>query len=136
MSHREPSSDDSRFESHLPPNNLVIAIKVIMKWIESWGKSRQLWWRLFTSNQVSVWAKIIPILSLIYWLSPFEFAIIPFIGLTPLDDLAVIYFGLKLFVELCPSDLVHQIRDELTYGSTTGDPGKVIDAPYQILDDD
>ena len=136
MSHREPSSDDSRFEGHLPPNNVVIDIKVITKWIESWAQSGRLWWRLFTNNQVPIWVKIIPILSLIYWLSPFDFAIIPFIGLTPLDDLAAIYFGFKLFVELCPTDLVNQIQDELTYGSTIDDQGTVIDATYQVLDDD
>ena len=136
MFDREPSSDDPHFDGRIPTDSVVIDNKVLTNWIKEIGKSGQLWWRLFTSRFVPTWIKVIPVLSLIYWLSPFDFAVIPFIGLTPLDDIAVIYFGWKLFVELCPTELVNQIQDELNYGSSADDQGKVIDTSYQILDDD
>ncbi|MEM7348278.1 MAG: hypothetical protein AAF485_28960 [Chloroflexota bacterium] len=82
MPYREPSSDDPHFDGRAPSNNVVIDIKVIANWIQELTKSKRLWWRLFTSNQVPTWTKIIPVLSIIYWLSPFDFALIPIIGNT------------------------------------------------------
>lgn len=111
--------------------------KVLANFTREFNKSRVLIWRLFTSPEVPIWVKGVPILSLLYWVSPADALLIPFLGITPIDDVAVILLGLKLFVELCPTDLVDRLRDEINYGSpASGDNDTVIDATYHILDDD
>lgn len=110
--------------------------KFLENFVREFGKYRRLIWRLFTSPEVPLWVKIIPILSFLYWLSPAD-AFIPFIGITPLDDAAVIFLGLKLLVELSPQELVERLRDEINYGIPfDNDNNTVIDAPYRVLDDD
>ena len=123
-------NDDPSFDDPLVMN------KILTNFSRELGKSRLLLWRLFTDPEVSLWVKLIPILSFLYWLSPFDVFLIPFLGVTPIDDIAVIVLGLKLFIELCPQDLVNQLRDEINYGPSADDNGEVIDATYHILDDD
>ena len=112
--------------------------KVITNFTREFSKSWTLFWRLFTSREVPIGLKFIPVLAFLYWFSPFDMFIIPFIGATPIDDVGVILLGLKLFVELCPHDLVKRLRDEIEYGTPVEDDdnGQVIDATYQILDDE
>jgi uncharacterized membrane protein YkvA (DUF1232 family) len=98
-------------------------------------RNGQLLWRLFTSAQVPIWAKLIPPLAILYVLSPVDFVPDPILGLGQMDDLAVLLLGARLFVELCPSDLVERIRYELTYGHSSED-AEVVDATYQVIDDD
>ena len=121
MSNGEPSPD----------------FKILANFAREFKKSRTLLWWLFTSSEVPVWIKGVPILALLYWISPADVLFIPFLGLTPIDDAVVILLGLKLFVELCPSDLVDRLRDEINYGIPTNDDNdEVIDATYHVLDDD
>ena len=113
--------------------------KVFSNFARELGKSWTLFWRLFTSAAVPLWVKFIPVFSFIYWFSPFDMFLIPILGATPVDDLGVIWLGLKLFVELCPRDLVERLRDEIEYGPAVKDDddgGQVIDATYEILDDE
>lgn len=111
--------------------------KVVENVTRELGKSRTLLWRLFTSPEVPLLVKAIPFLALLYWLSPYDALLIPFVGWTPVDDIAVILLGLKLFIELSPTDLVNRLRDEINYGPLHGDDNdEVIDATYHVLDDD
>jgi len=96
-------------------------------------KNGQLYWKLFTHPRVSLLVKTIPVLAFLYWLNPID-PLPPPLNLTPIDDLTAILLGLKLFVELSPSDLVAALRYEIEYGSDTDD--EVIDASYRVLDDD
>ena len=97
-------------------------------------KSATLVWRLFKSPQVPRWLKIIPLISAFYWLNPIDF--VPFIGLTPLDDIAAILLGCKLLIELSPQDLVNRLRDEINYGLALDDDDPIIDTTYHLMDDD
>jgi len=96
-------------------------------------KNWRLWWGLFTHPRVSVLVKVIPVLSVLYWLNPID-PLPPPLNITPIDDLTAILLGLKLFVELSPPDLVAALRHEIEYGSPVDD--EVIDASYRVLDDD
>lgn len=97
-------------------------------------KNWQLWWRLFTHPRVSILAKAMPVLALLYWLNPLDFPTAPLLGMTPIDDAAAVLLGLKLFVELSPQDVVAAIRHEIEYGTPSDD--EVIDASYRVLDDE
>jgi len=125
MRNHEPPFNDPGFDS-----------KILTNFVREFGKSGSLLWRLFTSAEVPFWTKLVPILALLYWLSPFDILLIPFIGVTPLDDLAVILLGAKLFVELSPADLVERLRDEIAYGRPADDRGEIIDTTYHVVDDD
>lgn len=123
MRQDDPSFDGPVFDS-----------KTITNLLRESGKGRMLLWQLFTSAKVPLWVKAIPVLSILYFFSPFDVLLIPFLG--PLDDIAILIIGAKLFIELCPQELVDQLRDEINYGTSTDDDGEVIDATYHILDDD
>lgn len=62
--------------------------------------------RLIGDKRVSAWLKILPIASVAYWL-------LPDLAIGPVDDVAVIWVGLTLFVEMCPRDVVEEHRQDL-----------------------
>lgn len=91
-------------------------------------------WQLFWDPKVPGTLKLfLPILALIYWLSPID--LVPFF---PLDDLVVLTVALKLFVELAqgrnmgpvgqPSASAHHRRSNLEDDS--------IVTTWRVVDDD
>ena len=75
-------------------------------------KNARLVWRLLRDPDVSAWLKTIPLASLLYLLFPFDFLPDLALGLGQLDDIAVILLGVKLFIELCPQEIVrHHLRE-------------------------
>lgn len=109
-------------------------------------KNIKLIWRLLNDRRVSPGLKMIVPATLLYLLFPVD--IIPDIapGLGQLDDIAVILLGLKLFVEMCPSEVVRQHLDELASMASPwrvveedetpeAEPSRYIEAPYQVVDE-
>jgi len=75
-------------------------------------KNARLVWRLLLDPGVPASLKMIPPATLLYLLFPFDFLPDLALGLGQLDDIAIILLGLKLFVELCPQDIVrHHLRE-------------------------
>jgi hypothetical protein len=68
----------------------------------------RLFYRLFTDSRVSRLVKLVPFLGLILAISPpnLELDFIPVFG--ELDFLLIIFLTLKLFVWLCPPDVVRE----------------------------
>ena len=62
--------------------------------------------RLLKDNRVPLYAKVVPVLAILYTLSPLDFVpdVIPILG--QLDDVAILAAGLELFIKLCPEDVV------------------------------
>lgn len=60
--------------------------------------------RLMGDSRVSFLAKLIPIGTLIYLVSPVDAVSIPVIG--AVDDAALLWLGSYIFTELCPPDVV------------------------------
>jgi len=121
----------------IKPVNLGILADII--------RQARLAWRLMLDPRVPLWVKTIVPASLIYLISPIDFVpdVIP--GLGQLDDLAVIVIGVKLFIELCPSEIVRQHMQELLGESNwhvepnapaPSPPPQVVDAPYEIKKDE
>ncbi len=110
-------------------------------------KNARLVWRLLWDPGVSSWLKMIPPATLLYLLFPIDFLPDPVLGLGQLDDIAIILLGLKLFIELCPQDIVrHHLRE---ISSVPGSyrvvdeeppqepsPSGYIDAPYRVIEED
>ena len=69
--------------------------------------------RLVGDRRVNPWLKLIPLAALVYWISPVDLIMgIP--GLDAVDDIAVLWFGQYIFIELCPPEVVREITLKLT----------------------
>jgi len=104
-------------------------------------------WRLLRDPNVSTWLKMIPPATLLYLLFPIDFLPDPVLGLGQLDDIAIILLGVKLFIELCPQEIVrHHLRE---MSSVSGayrvldeeppqepSPSGYIEAPYRVIGED
>jgi len=68
----------------------------------------QVFYRLMTDRRVPLLAKSVPFIGLLLLLTPpaLELDLVPFIG--ELDWLVVGYISLKLFLWLCPPELVRE----------------------------
>jgi uncharacterized membrane protein YkvA (DUF1232 family) len=92
----------------------------------------QLAWRLFRDDQVPVYLKVIPVLGLVYVVSPVDLIldVVPVLG--QMDDIAVIAFTIKTFVDLAPKDRVAYHR-ALMDGTPPpgGDDERTIDGRYK-----
>ena len=82
-------------------------------------------WRLIRDPRVPLWTKIFPFLGLIYVLSPLDFIPDVIIGLGQLDDLGIIFAGLRIFKRLAPPDL---IEEHLAVIEGRRQPDEVIEA--------
>jgi uncharacterized membrane protein YkvA (DUF1232 family) len=108
-------------------------------------KNIKLIWRLLNDGRISLGVKMIIPATLLYLLFPVD--IIPDIapGLGQIDDIAVILLGLKIFVEMCPNEIVRQHLDELASVPSPWriveedetpqvEPSLYVEAPYQVVD--
>lgn len=81
---------------------------------------RSLWlrvrlaWRLFHDARVPTWTKVVPVLTVLYLLSPLD--IIPdfIIGLGQIDDIFILMMGLQLFERIAPRVVVEEHLKALT----------------------
>ena len=89
----------------------------------------QLAWRLFRDDQVPTMLKVIPLLGLAYVVSPIDLVVdvIPVLG--QMDDVAVIAFAVKTFIDMAPKDRVAFHRAALSQPAAEGD--KTIDGSYR-----
>jgi uncharacterized membrane protein YkvA (DUF1232 family) len=62
--------------------------------------------RLMGDGRVSFFAKLVPIGTLIYLISPIDAVSLPIIG--AVDDAALLWLGSYIFTELCPPDVVEE----------------------------
>lgn len=67
-------------------------------------------WRLLWDRQVPLSTKVIPLLMVLYILSPID--VLPdFIpGLGQIDDVALFLIGVQAFIAMSPKDLVARLR--------------------------
>lgn len=71
-------------------------------------------WRLMADGRVSLFHKLIPPLTLLYLISPIDFA--PELVLGPLgvvDDIGVAILALEFFIRMAPSDVVREHLEHL-----------------------
>jgi uncharacterized membrane protein YkvA (DUF1232 family) len=64
--------------------------------------------RLLADHRINLFLKFIPFLTLIYLVVPLDFLV------GPVDDIVVIYFGMEVFIQLCPPDIVEEHRRALS----------------------
>jgi hypothetical protein len=76
----------------------------------------RLFYRLITDPRVSGLAKMVPVMGLLIMLTPpaLELDMIPIIG--ELDWVLVGYIALKVFIWLCPPDVVREHVSQIAHG--------------------
>jgi uncharacterized membrane protein YkvA (DUF1232 family) len=102
--------------------------------MEIW-RSAQLIWRLMLDARVSLLPKLIVPLVILYVLSPLDLIPDVLVGLGQLDDIAILFFGTKLFINLCPPDVVMEHRRALS-GGTAANNKDYVDGTYRFVDED
>lgn len=103
--------------------------------MEIW-RTLQLVWRLMLDPRVPAFTKAIVPIIFVYLLSPID--IIPegfllFFGMV--DDLAILFFGTKLFINMCPSDVVEEHRRALGGGREFTDD-EYVEGSYRVVDEE
>ena len=92
----------------------------------------RLTWALLRDPRVPIWAKAIPVIGIIYVLSPLDFIPDVLIGLGQLDDLAIVIGGMRLFASAVPEYIVEEHRAEIA-----GKPLDIIQGTgYTVTPDD
>lgn len=110
-------------------------------------RNARLMWRLLRDPGVSPWLKMILPATLLYLLFPIDFIPDPALGLGQLDDVAIILLGVKLFIELCPQEIVrHHLREMSSVSgsyrvvdeepSQEPSPSGYIEAPHRVIEED
>ncbi|HIE38873.1 MAG TPA: DUF1232 domain-containing protein [Anaerolineales bacterium] len=84
-----------------------------ISWIQELLRQARLAWRLFLDPRVPWITKMIPPAVLVYLLSPIDILPDFSLGLGQLDDIAVLLLGTKLFIDLCPTDVVQEHLEAL-----------------------
>lgn len=101
---------------------------------EIW-RSMQLVYRLMLDPRVPFLPKLIVPLVALYVISPLDVVPDVFIVLGQLDDIALLFFGTKLFINACPPDVVLEHRRALGGGREfTSD--EYVDGTYRVVDED
>ncbi len=94
--------------------DVILRIKLILK--------------LMGDRRVNFFLKLLPIASLAYLIWPFDLAsgiVLPVIG--ALDDVAILWLGPYLFLELCPPNLVQEHMKLLSSNLERQEDDEVID---------
>ena len=100
-------------------------------------KQLRLVWLLFRDKRVSIWAKSVIPIALLYLISPIDF--IPGIllpGLGGLDDVGVVLLGMALFVKLSPPEIVEYYLNQLEYGNDFYKDAETVDTTYRVIGED
>jgi len=102
------------------------------EWLRELLRQFQLAWRLFWDRRVPWSTKIIPPLALLYILSPIDILPDFSLGLGQLDDVAVLLLATKLFIELCPLDVVQEHLRALGAKLEEWQAGETIEGEFEI----
>jgi len=86
----------------------------ILGWFKDFFRQFQLAWRLLLDPRVPAITKVVPFITVAYLVSPVDLLPDLALGLGQLDDLAVLFIGLRMFIDLCPVDLVEEHTTVLT----------------------
>jgi len=82
----------------------------LLGWLREFLSQFELAWKLLWDKRVSGFTKLVPLATLVYLFLPVDLLPDPVLGLGQVDDLVLILLGLKMFVSLCPPDVVAELE--------------------------
>jgi uncharacterized membrane protein YkvA (DUF1232 family) len=80
----------------------------LLAWLREFFSQFGLAWNLFWDERVPFGTKIVPLLTLFYLIMPIDLVPDAFLGAGQMDDLVLLLVGLRLFISLCPLELVEE----------------------------
>ncbi|MCU0522196.1 MAG: DUF1232 domain-containing protein [Anaerolineae bacterium] len=83
----------------------------LLGWLKEFLKQFELAWKLLWDRRVSGFTKLVPLATLAYLILPVDIVPDPVLGLGQVDDLVLILLGLKMFISLCPPDVVAELEN-------------------------
>jgi uncharacterized membrane protein YkvA (DUF1232 family) len=88
-------------------------------------------WRLLRDPRVSLWAKVIPALGVLYVLSPLDFIPDFIFVFGQLDDLGILITAMRIFESVVPSYITEEHRAAI---ARRHKPLEVVESPgYRVL---
>jgi uncharacterized membrane protein YkvA (DUF1232 family) len=91
----------------------------------------RLGWSLLWDPRVPLWTKLIPLIGVLYILSPIDIIPDPILGLGQLDDLGVLLIGLRMFMHFVPEDV---LRIHAVKRGSTGNDWRIVDQDPPSID--
>ena len=82
----------------------------LLGWLREFLSQFELAWKLLWDQRVSFFTKLVPLSLLGYLLMPFDLVPDALLGIGQVDDLVVILVGLRMFISLCPPDVVADLQ--------------------------
>jgi uncharacterized membrane protein YkvA (DUF1232 family) len=82
----------------------------LLGWLKEFLSQFELAWKLLWDRRVSGFTKMVPLAALGYLILPVDLIPDPMLGLGQVDDLVLILLGLKMFISLCPPDVVAELQ--------------------------
>ncbi|MGC9469006.1 MAG: YkvA family protein [Anaerolineae bacterium] len=99
-------------------------------WWQEFLAHFELAWKLLWDERVPLVTKLVPLLTLIYILSPWDIIPdYPFLGLGQADDLVIFLVGLRMFISLSPAEVVASYRR-----LTSEDEEEAWTPPQEVID--
>ncbi len=93
----------------------------LMAWLREFFSQFGLAWKLFWDDRVPFGIKIVPLLTLFYVLMPLDLVPDAFLGVGQMDDLVLLLVGLRVFISLCPFELVDEHKKAFNLGKVEGE---------------
>ena len=89
-------------------------VGTLVGWLKDFFRQFQLAWRLLLDSRIPVATKVIPFGTFAYMISPVDLVPDAILGFGQVDDLMVLLLGLKMFIDLCPPDIVAEHEAAIT----------------------
>lgn len=100
-------------------------------------RTLQLVWRLLLDPRVPIFPKLIIPVAVLYVLSPIDLVPDLILGLGQIDDIAIVFLGIRLFIDFCPPAIVQEHR--LALAGLTRPPSNsedVIEGTFKVVSDE
>lgn len=99
-------------------------VGALMRWLREFFGHFRLAWELLWDGRVPFVTKLVPLLTVLYLLSPVDLIPDVALGLGQLDDLAILLIGMRLFVDVCPPALVAEHQEDAQLEITAKPPSE------------
>jgi uncharacterized membrane protein YkvA (DUF1232 family) len=101
----------------------------LLAWLREFFSQFGLAWKLFWDERVPFGTKIVPLLTLFYLIMPIDLVPDAFLGAGQMDDLVLLLVGLRVFISLCPLELVEEHKTKFNVARDAGETLIPDDAP-------
>ena len=105
-----------------------------ISWWQELLRQARLAWRLFRDSRVPLLTRFIPPATIAYILSPVDLIPDVLLGIGQLDDIALLFLGVKLFIDLCPQDLVREHLRALGANVEGWQTDEIVEGEFQIVE--